>query len=156
MNALTPFRRKNSPARREARWDPFTELQREINDLFDRDFWNAPSLFDEGMMPSMDIKDGEDNVEVRCDLPGVDRKDLDISVSGNVLTIKGEKKDEKEEKDSSWYRRESWSGSFQRSVTLPDEVDPNRADATMKDGVLKLVLPKKEEKKRKKIEVKVK
>jgi HSP20 family protein len=158
MNALAPFRRKNEIARNGTTGDPFSELRSEINSLFDRDFWNweSPSLFDGGTFPALDVKDGENEVEVRCDLPGVDRKNVDISVSGNILTIKGEKRDEKEEKDSSFYRRESWSGSFHRSIALPEEVDGGRAEASLKDGVLKLVIPKREEKKPKKIEVKVK
>ncbi|MFO7849967.1 MAG: Hsp20/alpha crystallin family protein [Spirochaetia bacterium] len=157
MSALTRWRNQNKPARREERRDPFSALQSEINRLFDRDVWNwgdMPDLFEGDMFPSLDVKDKEDNLEVRCDLPGVDKKDVDISVSGNTLTIKGEKSEEKEDKESTYYRKESWSGSFQRSVTLPDSVNPDKADATMKDGVLTLTLPKKEEEKRKKINVK--
>ncbi|MFP4179822.1 MAG: Hsp20/alpha crystallin family protein [Spirochaetaceae bacterium] len=157
MSALTKWRNQNRPARREERRDPFSALQNEINQLFDRDLWNwgdMPGLFDGDMYPALDIKDKEDSVEVRCDLPGVDKKDIDISVSGNTLTIKGEKNEEKEEKESNYYRKESWSGSFQRSVALPDSVDPDKADASMKNGILTLTLPKKEDERRKKISVK--
>jgi HSP20 family protein len=156
MAALTKWRNRNTPERREERRSPFTALQDEINRLFDRDLWNMdmPEFFGDGMTPALDVKDNDDTVEVRCDLPGVSKDDIDISVSGNVLTIKGEKSEEKEDKESTYYRKESWSGSFQRSVQLPDTVDPDKADAMMKDGMLVLTLPKKEEDKRKKISVK--
>lgn len=155
MAALTKWRNRNTPERREERRSPFTALQDEINRLFDRDLWNMdmPEFFGDGMTPALDVKDNDDTVEVRCDLPGVGKDDIDISVSGNVLTIKGEKSEEKEDNESTYYRKESWSGSFRRSVQLPDTVDPDKADATMKDGVLVLTLPKKEEEKRKKISV---
>jgi HSP20 family protein len=157
MNGLSRWNR-NTPERKRRR-DPFTALQREINDLFDRDFWdfgNMPSLFDEGFSPAIDVKDHENRLEVRCDLPGVDKDDVDVTVSDNVLTVKGEKKGETEDKDGDYYRKESWSGSFQRSVQLPDSVNTEKAEAEMKNGVLTLTLPKKEEGKRKQIDVKVK
>ena len=159
MNGLSRWNRnKNAPARRRRR-DPFSALQREINDLFDRDFWdldNMPSVFDEEFAPAIDVKDHDNKVEVRCDLPGVEKDDIDVSISGNILTIKGEKGDEKEEQEGDFYRKESWSGSFLRSVNLPDTVDADKAEAEMKNGSLTLTIPKKEEKKRKQIEVKVK
>ena len=157
MRGLTRWNR-NAPVR-STRRDPFSALQQEINDLFDRDFWdfgNVPSVFDEGFAPAMDVKDHDDRVEVRCDLPGVEKDDIDVSISGSMLTVKGEKKGEKEDKDGDYYRKESWSGSFQRSVNLPDAVDADRAEAEMKNGMLVLTIPKKEEKKRKQIDVKVK
>ena len=156
MNGLTKWRSRNLPERRN---DPFTRLQHEINRVFDRDLWDwfdRDSLLDEGLAPALDIRETDENVEVLCELPGVDRKDIDISVSGNVLTIKGEKKGEHEDRKSDYYRRESWSGSFQRSVSLPDSVNADAATAEMKDGVLKLVLPKREKKKRTQIDIKVK
>ncbi len=156
MNGLMKWRNRNTPERRR---DPFDVLQNEINRLFDRDIWDfgsEPALFDEGFAPAIDVRENDDNVEIRCDLPGVKKDDIDISVSDNLLTIKGEKKDEKEEKEETYYRRESWSGAFQRTVSLPDSVDPDNAKAEMKDGVLQLTMPKREEKKRKQIKVDVK
>jgi len=156
MNGLTKWRNQQAPTRRR---DPFDLLQNEINRLFDRDmldFGTEPALFDEGFAPAVDISEDDNNVEVRCDLPGVKKDDIDISVSDNLLTIKGEKRDEKEEKEDSYYRRESWSGSFQRTVALPDSADPDKAKAEMKDGILTLTMPKREEKKRKQIKVDVK
>ena len=155
--AVPTRRNQDRPIRRERRRNPFTALQDEINRIFDRDLWDfgdMPDVFGGEMTPALDVKDHEDKVEVRCDLPGVNKDDIDISVSGNVLTIKGEKSEEKEEDESTYYRKESWSGSFQRSVALPDTVDPDKAEATIKEGVIVLDLPKKEEEKRKKINVK--
>jgi len=156
MNGLTKWRNRQATTQRR---DPFDLLQNEINRLFDRDmldFGTEPALFDEGFAPAVDISEDDNNVEVRCDLPGVKKDDIDISVSDNLLTIKGEKRDEKEEKEDSYYRRESWSGSFQRTVALPDSADPDKAKAEMKDGILTLTMPKREEKKRKQIKVDVK
>ena len=156
MNGLMKWRNRNTPARRR---DPFDVLQNEINRLFDRDMWDfgtEPALFDEGFAQAIDVRENDDSVEIRCDLPGVKKDDIDISVSDNLLTIKGEKKDETEEKEENYYRRESWSGAFQRTVSLPDSVDPDKAKAEMKDGVLQLTMPKREEKKRKQIKVDVK
>ena len=156
MNGLMKWRNRNAPERRR---DPFDVLQNEINRLFDRDlmdFGREPALFDEGFAPAIDVSENDDNVEIRCDLPGVNKDDINISVSGNLLTIKGEKKDEKEEKESTYYRRESWSGAFQRTVSLPESVDADKTKAEMKDGVLHLTMPKREEEKRKQIKVDVK
>jgi HSP20 family protein len=85
----------------------------------------------------------------------VELKDLDLSIANNVLTIKGQKKDERESKDAKVYRQESWAGSFQRTLSLPNTVDPEKIEAVMKDGVLTVVLPKKEEVKPKQITVKI-
>ncbi len=134
------------------------QLQRNINRLFDLDWdWDRDLELFEGMgTPAIDLFEENDNYVVTCDLPGVKKEDLDISVSGNVLTIKGEKKDSREDKDGRYYRRETWSGSFQRTVTLPETVDPNKINAEMKNGELVLTLPKKEEVKPRQIKVNVK
>ncbi len=149
-------RRKNpAVANRDTGLD---HLQRNINRLFDLD-WDLDrdlELFGGLGAPAIDLAEEDDNYIVTCDLPGVNKDDLDISVSGNALSIKGEKKDEREGKDGRYYRRETWSGSFQRTVTLPETVDPNKIDAEMKNGVLTVTLPKKEEVKPRQISVKVK
>jgi HSP20 family protein len=135
----------------------FDELQDEINNLFDFGPDDRPSgLFERDFLPSIDISEDENEIGVRCDLPGVDKKDIDISFSGNSLIIKGEKKGGEEKKDSRYYRKESWSGSFQRNITLPDGVDADKARAELKNGVLSVRLPKKEEVKPKQISVDVK
>lgn len=134
------------------------QLQRSINRLFDFD-WDLDrdlDLFGGVSGPSVDLMENDDTYVVRCDLPGVEKDDLDISVSGNALTIKGEKQDSSEHKDGRYYRRESWSGSFQRTITVPETVDPNAINAEMKNGVLTLTLPKKEDVKPRQITVDVK
>ncbi|MBW1974910.1 MAG: Hsp20/alpha crystallin family protein [Deltaproteobacteria bacterium] len=105
-------------------------------------------------VPAFDVSETDDHIVVKADLPGIDVKDLDISITGNVLTVKGEKKQEREEKGESFHRVERSFGSFTRSITLPVDVDPNGVEAVYKDGVLKLTIPKTEKSKRKKIEVK--
>jgi HSP20 family protein len=142
-------------------WDPVGELdriRREIDEMFDpaaRRFF-SDGLFDREFSPAMDVVENEDGFLVSVDLPGVDRKDLEISVADNVLTIKGEKKDHRENKESKLYRKETWEGSFQRTLSLPHGVDANKIDAKMRDGVLAISLPKKEEAKPKQIAVNVK
>jgi HSP20 family protein len=142
-------------------WDPVGELdriRREIDEMFDpaaRRFF-SDGLFDRDFSPAMDVVENDDGYLVSIDLPGVDKKDLEISVADNVLTIKGEKKDAGERKDGKFYRKESWEGSFQRTLSLPHGVDAGKIDAKMRDGVLAISLPKSEEAKPKQIAVNVK
>ncbi|MFP4112835.1 MAG: Hsp20/alpha crystallin family protein [Spirochaetota bacterium] len=142
-------------------WDPVGELdriRREIDEMFDpaaRRFF-SDGLFDREFSPAMDVVENDDGFLVSVDLPGVDRKDLEISVADNILTIKGEKKGDREEKESTYYRKETWEGSFQRTLSLPHGVDAEKIDAKMRDGVLAISLPKREEAKPKQIAVNVK
>jgi HSP20 family protein len=126
-------------------------------DLFDRFFdeWDMPSLFDEDnkWMPAFDIAEKEGEYLVTAELPGMDMKDIDITFTDGLLTVKGEKKQEKEEKDKDYHRIERRYGSFQRSFRVPQKVDTNKIEASYKDGILKLVLPKAEESRAKKIKV---
>jgi HSP20 family protein len=129
-----------------------------MREEFDRFFGLEPmisGLFDRVKSPAIDVVEKDDAFVVTCDLPGVEMKDLEVNIANNVLTIKGEKKDSREVKDAKVYRQESWFGSFQRTLSLPDIVDPDKIEAVMKDGVLKITLPKKEEVKPKQIAVKV-
>jgi len=104
--------------------------------------------------PVVDVVENADSVTVKAELPGIDPKDVDISVSGDTLTIKGEKKEEKEEKGKSFYRVERTYGSFCRSISLPTGVEADKAKADYKDGVLSVTLPKSEKVKAKKIPIK--
>lgn len=143
-------------------WQPGSELQRlqdEINSLFNFDGLDfAPGLFDRNMAPALDMVENEDEFVVSVDLPGVSEKDVELSVADNVLTIKGEKKGHSEEgeKNGSFFRKESWEGTFQRTVSLPMSVDADNVKAKMRDGVLTISLPKREEAKPRKISVSVK
>ena len=91
-----------------------------------------------------------------CELPGLEQKDIDVTIASNVLTIKGQRKNEWEEKRGKVYRKESWSGSFQRTLPLPTSVDGEKIKAELKDGILTITLPKREEAKPKQIAVNVK
>jgi HSP20 family protein len=157
MRDLIPRRNRNNLPTWGDFEREFDRLRRGINDLFDFDFGDErEGLMSAGFAPDVDVVENPDNVEVRCDLPGVSKDDIDVSISGNTLMIKGEKKGEEEKKDARVYRKESWYGSFQRNIPLPSEVDAEKVDAQMKDGVLSLSIPKKEEAKQKQINVNVK
>ena len=106
--------------------------------------------------PSVDIEETEDKYVIKADLPGVDKKDIDVKLENGVLSIRGEKQVEKETgKDTRHHRRERFYGTFARSFTLPDAVDADAVDASYRDGVLSLHIPKKEEAKPRAIDIKV-
>ena len=107
-------------------------------------------------MPAVDIAESEKGYEIKAELPGMDEKAIEVKVTDGSLTIKGEKQEEKEEKERDYYLQERRYGSFERSFELPESVDPDRIEASFKKGVLTVILPKKAEaqKPAKKIEVK--
>jgi HSP20 family protein len=141
-------------------WRGHKEVDRfrgEIDRLFDEFFRRSPfdRSFEKGeWMPSVDISENEKEIVVNAEVPGMDSKDIDISLSGRVLTMKGERNQEKEDKGKNFHRVERRYGSFSRSFELPADVDENKVKATYKDGVLILNLPKSKEQSIKKIEVK--
>ncbi|MGA3114683.1 MAG: Hsp20/alpha crystallin family protein [Syntrophobacteraceae bacterium] len=116
-----------------------------------------PSMMKEHgeMMPAFDISEADDHFVVKADLPGIDPKNLDISLTGNVLTIRGEKKEEREEKNERYYTLERQFGSFTRSFMLPADVKEDGIEASYKGGVLRVNIPKSERAKQKKIPVKM-
>ena len=129
-------------------------------DLFDR-FFNdlpLPSLFSEGkvLSPAFDISETEKEYVITGEIPGIDVKELDVILLDGILTVKGEKKQEKEEKDEDYHRVERHYGSFERSFRIPEKVKADKLEATYKDGILKIFLPKSEASEVKKIEVKEK
>ena len=138
--------------------DPFAEfdrLQEEMGRLFG--MVNRPDysgLFDRTASPAVDVLDEGDQVSVFCNVPGVDRKDIEVSISSNVLSIKGERKalDEKRKV----FKDEAWVGSFQRTISLPPTVDPDRVRAELADGVLRIRIEKRPESKPRQIAVSVK
>jgi HSP20 family protein len=105
-------------------------------------------------MPPADITETDDRVTVKAELPGIEEKDIDISISGNVLTIRGEKKRLKEVKDGDHYLGDRYYGSFHRIFQLPADIAQEKAEATFNKGVLRIIVPKVEESKSKKIEIK--
>ena len=136
-----------------------SSLQDEMNKMFDR-FFRGGDFPDFGMdsgswIPPIDLSETGDKVTVKTEIPGIDPKEIDISIQDNTLIIKGEKKAEKEEKDKNYYRMERRYGSFSRSISLPASVDVNKISAECKNGVLEINLQKKEEVKPKQISVKV-
>jgi HSP20 family protein len=142
-------------------WKPFGELssfRSEMDRLWNRFFGETPlgRTFTEEWLPSVDVSEAKDKVFVKAELPGLEAKDVDVSISGDVLTIKGEKKKQDEEKDEDHYCCERYYGSFQRAFRLPAGVKGDKVEATFDKGVLKIVLPKTEEAKKKAMEIKVK
>ena len=144
------------------RWEPFRDLVslREAMDrLFEESFvrpqagWLAPG---EAETLAVDMYETDEAVVVKSAVPGIDPADLDISVTGDVLTVKGETKTEEEVKEENYIRRERRYGSFSRSLSIPVPVVADKADAEFKDGILTLTLPKAEEVKPKAIKVKAK
>lgn len=135
------------------RWDPFAEIEqmREVMDRLFEDFrplrWVAPGMNGSrtyGYFP-VDIRETPEAIELTAALPGVRPEDLEIQVQGDVVTIKGEAREEQEDKDVNWLRRERRYGSFYRSFTLPAPIDADKATASYEHGVLRLHLPKSEE-----------
>ena len=154
----SPWKR-NIPVRRTDDLNPFNMLQREMNRIFDNlgDFFPTRSFEGiGGTFPKIDIKEKDKEILVSAELPGMEDKDIDVHISDDVLTIKGEKKQEKEEKNGSYYQLERYYGSFHRDIPLPSEIETDKVDAAFKHGVLKIRLPKKPEaqRKTKKIEIK--
>jgi len=124
-------------------------------DMFARDIWGAwrPLTLDHSVVPYSDIYEEKGHLVVKTELPGIDKKDLDVSLEGDVLTIKAEKKEEVKE-DATHHTRERYYGQYFRSVKLPYPLKEGKISATFDNGVLELRLPKAEELKAKKIEIK--
>lgn len=152
-------------------WRPFESLRREIDRLFedfDRDFWRSPFRrpifaiepfwrreFTWGAA-AVDIVEKENAYEITAELPGMDEKHIEVKLANGGMTIKGEKQEEKEEKKRDYYLHERSFGSFERCFAVPEGVDTDKVEASFKNGVLTVTLPKKPEaiKPEKKIEVK--
>jgi HSP20 family protein len=137
--------------------NPFMSLQREIDRLFDDFTRGFPSFAGGGageMLPSVDVTETDKEIEITAELPGLEEKDVQVNFADNVLTIRGEKKAEKEEKDKTYRMVERSYGSFMRSLELPDGVDANAIKASIDKGVLKVTVPKPAPAQVKKIDVK--
>lgn len=121
-----------------------TPLKKEIDRLFERiweDDWAGLAKLGE-WRPAIEVSETEDSVIVKAEVPGIDRERVHVSVQNDVLMIKGEKREEKEEKKARFYRMERTYGTFARAVPLPSPVDPERAVATFRDGVLTVTMPR--------------
>ena len=140
-------------------WRPFEfdRIRREMDRLWDSFLEGRPMRRAEDgreWLPSIDVSETKNELVIKAELPGLDPKDIDISMNNGYLTIKGEKKHEKEEKDENYHLIERSYGSFTRSVRLPREVQNDKITASFKNGVLRVTLPKSEEAKKKEIKIK--
>jgi len=117
---------------------------------------DSSGLFDRAITPAIDVMETQDELVVVADIPGVEKKDIELSLTGNVLSLRGVKNEEKEPAASKLFRKETWSGSFRRTLALPDSVDPEKVSAELKDGVLTVKIGKKEALKPKLIAVEAK
>src|SRR5579863_6820694 len=139
------------------RWEPFREfatLQDRINRAFRESYSEAgrdESLIASSFAPAVDVYEDEHSVTLKIEVPGIDEKDIDVRVENNTLTVHGERKFEKDEKEENFRRVERQYGSFTRSFTLPQTVDTEKVSANYDKGILKISLPKKAEAKPKQI-----
>ena len=142
------------------RWNPMREMlnfRHQMNHWFDDDF--NPIVRDDAKLslwdwnPVVDVYDNDDNIVIKAELPGIDKKDINIDVKDGVLTLKGERSYDNEVKKDKYYRRERSFGKFVRTFQLPADVDPEKIIADYKDGILKIDIPKPEEQKPKQIAV---
>ena len=147
-------------------WRPFMELtpfrefermRREMDRLWDSFFDRGPTKAEVGgeFLPALDLAEKDNELVVKCEVPGLEPKDIDISLSDGMLTIKGEKNQEREEKEADYHLVERSYGTFTRSIQLPKEVQSDKISASYKNGVLKVVLPKPEGAQKKEIKIKV-
>lgn len=124
---------------------PFRELarlEREMEDMFGRlPAWPWGER-ERGWAPAVDMVDRKDEIVLRADLPGLDQKDIQVNVDNGALTIRGNRQGEREAKEEDYYCCERWAGSFSRTMTLPPGIDPDKINATFKNGVLEVHVPK--------------
>ncbi len=165
LTELVPWRmgRRNLSVRGSEQDNPFVALQRQMSRLFDDFFsdfglqpWKEWAGLDGGFYPRVDVAETDKEITVTAELPGMEQKDIEISLADGLLTLKWEKKQSSEEQKEGYYHAERSFGAFSRSLAIPVEIEENKIEATYKDGVLKIRLPKAESQKAraKKIEVK--
>jgi HSP20 family protein len=165
ISDLIPWKKDETsvPIRRGREEDALLDLRKQMNRLFD-DFFERPfnlspffreSAYSGVFAPHIDVSEDNKEVKISAELPGMEPEDINITLDAHMLTISGEKRSEKEEKDQRYYRVERSYGSFQRSIPLPEGIQEEKIDATFKRGVLVIKLPKSVEaqKKSKKISI---
>jgi len=145
LKDLVTFGKKDVPVRRDSD-HPFALFRKEFDDLFDTFFRSFDMQPFEGRIgafsPKVDVTENEKEFNISAELPGMDDKDIDVSLQNDMLTIRGEKKEEKEDKGKDYYRMERSYGYFSRTIPLPVEVETDKVDAKFKKGVLTITLPK--------------
>jgi len=141
------------------RWDPFrelTSLQNRLSRLFEEQYGGREESLTAGaFVPAVDIYEDEHSIQLKLEVPGIDEKDLDVRVENHLLTVSGERKFEREEKEENFRRVERRYGSFSRSFTLPNTVNPEDVTANYENGMLKIKLGKRAEAKPKQIKVNI-
>ena len=152
---LMPWKKKSTPVPRENE-HPIYSMQREMNRMFDDFFRDDEDTFSgfglapfssmrataDSLTPTTDLSETDKELIVTMELPGIEEKDIEVNLTRNTLTVSGEKKQEESKEEKGWYRMERHYGSFARTLPLPCEVDVEKIDATFKNGVLKVKLPK--------------
>ena len=140
-----------------SRWDPFRELssiQNELNRLFGRTFSSEAGDREATWVPAIDVAETQERFVITAELPGVEPSDVDISVENSILALRGERKFYRETNEDDFHRIERRFGTFVRSITLPSTADPERVNASFDAGVLTIEVPKREEAKPRKIQIK--
>jgi HSP20 family protein len=152
MKSLIPVTNEHRIFGRQ--FSPLTALQQEIDRLFEGFGHGFSATSASPLLPSMDVSETEKEIEITAELPGLEEKDVQLNVADNLLTIRGEKKSHREEKEKDYRLVERSYGSFQRTIELPSGVNPDSIQATISKGVLKVVVPKPAPAQTKKIAVK--
>lgn len=145
---LRPFKRQVTRPWFQAAEKELTGLQKEMNHVFDaffeRPLMSRSNIYQMDLYPAIDVKETDDCYILEADMPGIKEKDLELDLHNNILTICGEKSSKSEHKDKDYYQSERYFGSFRRDIPFEEEVNPNQIEATLKEGVLNVVINKKE------------
>jgi len=154
--AKNPSERKEEKTMREIeRWDPFRQMRDEMDRLFES-FWDRTGFVETGAWaPRINIEEERDRYVIHAELPGMTKDDITLSLTERTLSLSGERKWEREHSDATLHRAEIFTGRFQRTVTFPDEIDPAKAKATYREGILTVELPKSERARPTEIEIQV-
>jgi HSP20 family protein len=150
--SLMPFSRNTQMSRWGEDTDPFLQMRREMNRLFDDVFsgfggFGLPSAFGPALQqmpaaPKIDVSETENEIQIKAEMPGIDQNDVEVLLEDDRLIIRGEKKEEREDKDRNYHVRERVQGVFSRTLPLPFAPDPNQVKAEFKDGVMTITIPK--------------
>lgn len=155
---LMPWNKKQTKeVSQETGEHPIESFHREINKVFDNFFndfsfpslRNTEELWSNSFSPKVNVSESDNEIKVEAELPGLEEKDIDVTLNNNSLVIKGERKSQKEDKKENYHVVESSYGSFCRTIPIPDGVDTDKIDAVFKNGVMKINIPKTEEARKK-------
>src|SRR4051794_11271278 len=163
--SLMPFSRNTQMSRWGEDTDPFLQMRREMNRLFDDVFSGfggfglpgafGPALQQMPIAPNIDVSETEKEIQIKAEMPGIDQNDVEVLLEDDRLIIRGEKKEEREDKDRNYHVRERVQGAFSRTLPLPFSPDPNQVKAEFKDGVMTITIPKPQEVKQKQHRIEV-